>query len=160
MATTRDDELLLPRRCGLYLPGHEVHWVQAQSAGRRLSTEPPIAGHLTGVEQDGTIALDIAGEVERAWTHEPSRLAALASRARFHVSLQRGWGLLRVKRPEGDYLFYVGDADDHLDCPEKAPTGDPLDLLAQTGGFSISLDEAHEHFDGGEASSPSPPSAG
>jgi len=50
--------------------------------------------------------------------------------------------------------------DDHVDCPEKAATGDPLDLLDQTGGFSIPLDEALQHFDGGETSAPSSPSAG
>lgn len=143
-----EDELGVRRRCGLYRPGHEVHWVQALGAMRRLDTEPPIVGRLAGWEQNGTITLDIGGKVERVWNHEPNRLAGLALRVDSRVSLQPGWGLLRVESSDGHYLFYVGDPVDHLECPGSPPTGDPLDLLAQTGGFSIPAGEALRHLDG------------
>jgi hypothetical protein len=134
-----------PRRCGLYLPGHEVHWIQGLRCGNDLES-PRIDGTLISIEADGTIVLKVDGRTERAWNHEPNRLAVLAARVENHVTLQRRWGALRVPSPRGAYVFYIGDPDDHRQCPPTPPSGDPIELLIEAGGFSISMDEAIERF--------------
>ncbi len=138
---------LAPRKCGLYLPGHEVHWIQGLRSGNDTEN-PREEGNLIAVKDDGTIVFKVDGNIERAWNHQPQRIAALADRFRGgRVILHRRWGLLGV--PHGDsgtYMFYIGDPDDHRECPSEPPTGDPLDLLAETGGFSMRGEEAIEYF--------------
>src|SRR4051812_40191944 len=95
-----------PRRCGLYLPGHEVHWIQALRCGNDLQTQR-IRGRLIAVELDGTIIIDADGKITRVWNHEPDRLAWFAAEAGNNVTLQPRWGVLRVPGHDGNYIFYV-----------------------------------------------------
>ncbi|MEO5974309.1 MAG: hypothetical protein ABIQ38_03775 [Ilumatobacteraceae bacterium] len=134
------------RKCGLYLPGREVHWVQALRSGNYGET-PREDGHLSSVEDDGTIVFEVDGTLERAWNHEPRRIAYFATRSGGRIILHRRWGLLGVPdRGDGTYMFYIGDPDDHRECPAEPPTGDPLELLAETGGLSMRAEDAIEYL--------------
>lgn len=137
---------MAPRQCGLYLPGHEVHWVQGLRSANDIETSP-VQGHLVAVEDDGTIVFKVGGTIERAWNHEPQRIAAFAAKSGGRVILRRSWGILGVPHGDsGNYLFYIGDPDDHRECPSEPPTGDPLDLLAETGGLSMRAIDAIDYF--------------
>ncbi len=137
---------LEPRLCGLYLPGHEVHWVQGLRSANDIET-PREDGHLIAVEDDGTIVFKVGATIERAWNHEPQRIATFAAKSGDRVILQRRWHILGVPRGEGrTSLFCIGDPDDHRECPLEPPTGDPLDLLVETGGLSMRAADAIEYF--------------
>jgi len=141
---------MAPRKCGLYLPGHEVHWIQARLSGNDIEN-PREDGHLIAIEDDGTIVFKIDGniKIERAWNHEPKRIAAFAAQSGGRVIIHRRWHILGVpdmRQVGATFLFCIGDPDDHRECPSEPPTGDPLDLLAETGGFSMRGVDAIEYF--------------
>ncbi len=136
---------LAARKCGLYLPGHEIHWVQGLRSGNDIET-PREDGHLIAVEDDGTIVFKVDGTIKRAWNHQPQRIAAFAAKSGGRVILQQRWHVLGVPFDGGNHLFCIGDPDDHRECPSEPPTGDPWDLLAETGGFSMRAVDAIEYF--------------
>jgi hypothetical protein len=73
--------------CGLYVPGHDVHWIQALHAG--ADTENPgQPGRLIDVNIDGTLVVDVAGSQRRLWNHDPSRLGRLAARNAWTIEYQ------------------------------------------------------------------------
>lgn len=113
-----------PRRCGLYLPGHEVHWIHGLRCGNDLES-PRMDATLISVEGDGTVVLAVKGRTSRAWNHEPDRLAVLAARVDNRVILQPRWRALRVPSRDGAYIFYIGDPERHRECPPTPPRGDP-----------------------------------
>lgn len=134
--------------CGLYLPGHDIHWIQAQLAARndpktgaRREAAP---GHLLEVGPDGRVVVEVQGAVLRLWNHNPGRLEQLVARNHGQISHQPGFGLLRTASEGGNYLFCVAEADspDLRPCPETPLTGGPLELLRDAGGFSMSGPEA------------------
>ena len=129
------------RRCGLYTPGHEVHWIQGLRY--RDPEHPPVAGRLVEVGADGIIVVEIGGEVRRFWNHEPQRFAHFAARAHHHVDLQARWGMLGLPHKSGTYCFCIADPDDHRTCPETPPQGALLELMESAGGFSISAAEVN-----------------
>ena len=125
--------------CGLYLSGHDVHWIQAKLAARS-ETDLPVPGHLLEARPDGLILVEVDGGIRRLWNHNPERLER-AARGNGKISYQPRFTLLWVG---GSYLFCVVDADrpDRRSCPERPPTGDPNQLLKEAGGFSIPGPEA------------------
>lgn len=136
--------------CGLYLPGHDVHWIQAKLAAR---CEPhpktgikreATAGELLEVRPDGLVIIEVEGEVRRLWNHDSDRLKRLVARNRGEISHQPGFNLLRTRSGGGSYLFYVAEADSReiQPCPPSAPTGTLVELLKNAGGFSIRGREA------------------
>lgn len=131
------------RNCGLYIPGHDVHWIQAKR-GWSDEVNLPAPGHLAEVWPDGLVVVEIDGDVRRLWNHNPERLEALVARNRGQISHQPEWGLMSTPSDGGRYQFCVADADhpDLRPCPAHPPTGNPYELLMEAGGFSIPGSEA------------------
>lgn len=127
-------------QCGLYLPGHDVHWIQAKLAARS-ETDLAVPGHLLEARPDGLILVEVDGGIRRLWNHNPERLKRIAARDNGEISHQPRFHLLLVR---GSYVFCVVDADssERQPCPERPPTGDPIQLLKEAGGFSIPGPEA------------------
>ena len=124
------------KRCGLYAPGHEVHWIQAHRSSEDAENRPS-RGTLIDVADDGVLTVEIDGQRLSLWNHDPVRLIDVISLNGPEVSYQPRWGLLRSPHDFG-YLFCVVDAEaDRRTCPEAPPTGDLLELLESAGGFSI-----------------------
>jgi hypothetical protein len=107
-------EELLPRRCGLFTPGHEVHWIQGLRAGNDVES-PRVQGRLVSAEADGLIRIDLKGEVRTFWNHEPDRLEMVAARNANRVEVQWRWRVLRVPSNSGAYLFYLAESDERRD---------------------------------------------
>jgi hypothetical protein len=136
------------RPCGLFLPGHEVHWIQALHSGNDLEHRP-VRGHLLHVGDDGVVVVDLAGERLVLWNHDPDRLRSLVTHNGPLVSYQRRWGLLRSEHTGGSYAVCVTDADDpdRRPCPQHHLTDDQVEVptsvddlveqLLKTGGFSV-----------------------
>ncbi len=134
--------------CGLFLPGHDVHWIQVMHAGRDPENRP-VRGHLLEVGDDGVVAVDLAGGRLLLWNHDPDRLRALATQNGPAISYQRRWGLLRSEHKGGWYAICVTEAEnpDRRPCPQTHLTGDQIDgpmsvddlveQLSTTGGFSV-----------------------
>ena len=158
-------------RCGLYLPGHDVHWIQAKLAARSEVNpetgvrEEFVPGKLLEVRQDGILVVETAGVIRRLWNHDPKRFEDQAARnqgevafhprfnlmrtASKHTCLTRVFGEPRTVTLPSWRLLCVADADnpDVRPCPETPPTGDPIDLARMAGGFSISGQEALRWLD-------------
>ncbi len=122
-------DLPAPRACGLHLPGHEAHWIQARRSS--LDTDNrPVEGRVHFVARDGRIEIRVRGRIQTYWHHQPERLAVAAAHANGEVTVQWRWRLLRVRSHEGFYVFCVADVDDHRTCPHVPPSGDPPDLCS------------------------------
>jgi hypothetical protein len=130
-----------PRFCGLYLPGHEVHWIQ----GLKFSDldHPRTEGALIDVGDDGIIVVEFDDGIRRFWNHEPLRLEHFAARVNNHVERQQRWGLLGIpaKRGWSIHCFCIASPDDHRSCPNEPPTGTAFELLESAGGFTMSTAE-------------------
>lgn len=134
------------RKCGLYLPGHDVHWIQAKLSWsetpdpRTGAPKMRVPGQLLEVRPDGFLIVEIEGSLRRLWNHDSDRLATLVARNDGAILHQPGWGLLLTKSEQGNYLFCVADANDPdlRPCPSEPPTGSPMDLMLGAGGFSLS----------------------
>jgi len=55
------------RKCRIYKPGHEVHYIQSRLAGYGGRN-----GTLLTVDDDGWITVDVEGVVLRLWNHDPA----------------------------------------------------------------------------------------
>ncbi|MDP9224494.1 MAG: hypothetical protein M3P18_11700 [Actinomycetota bacterium] len=146
--------------CGFYLPGHDVHWIQAKLAGMYVfnlgaassvtserdpmpdTNRQAVPGHLLEVQPDGLVVVEVDGVVRRLWNHDPDRLQQLVARNHGEISHQPG--LLRTRSDDGSYLFCVADADnpDLRPCPVHPLTKSPVELLRKAGGFSMPGPEA------------------
>ena len=126
-------------RCGLYLPGHDVHWIQAKLSREKRDQRPTRPGQLIKTDPDGLVVVEVEGVVYRLWNHDPLRMERLVARNRGSVSYQPGAGLLRTESVLGNFLFCVADADDPelRECPSTPPAGSPFELLRTAGGFSM-----------------------
>ncbi len=131
-------------RCGLYLRGHDVHWIQAKLSVQQRSERPSRSGHLLDVQSDGLVVIEVQGVLHRLWNHDTDPMKHSADSSRGTVSYQPGFGLLRTKSAEGSYLFCVADENspDLRPCPDRLPTGTLVELLRNAGGFSIPGREA------------------
>ncbi len=130
------------RTCGLYLPGHDVHWIQALHSASDAEHRPE-AGRLLDISSDGTVVVEVAGDRRHLWYHDPDRLARLVAPNDGNVSHQPRWGLLRTPSVDGQYTFCVVDADEpgRRPCPPRPPTGNLTELLEEAGGFSLPLED-------------------
>ena len=145
--TRRRPSITRARTCGLYLPGHDVHWIQGLHSGRG-SEQPPEPGQLLEVSDDGTIRVQVGDEVRVLWNHDPWRLAGLAAYNDGAVTHQPRWRLLRTNSKDGAFCFYVADADkEHVPCPTEPPTGNPIELLDRAGGFTLPVEEVLRWLD-------------
>lgn len=129
----------LPKRCGLYLPGHEVHWIQGLHSSD-AGEVAPVPCRILAVSDDGTIAVNLAGERLELWTHDPGRLRALVAECGAAVTYQKRWRLLRVAHDGGSYCIDVTPASspERRACPTSPPRHEtPAVQLAATGGFTV-----------------------
>jgi hypothetical protein len=76
--------------CGLYTPGHDVHWIQARHAGSDTVNRAR-AGKLLEAHPDGTLVVDVAHHLYRLWHHNPSRLQRLVAENKGKVGFQPYW---------------------------------------------------------------------
>lgn len=130
--------------CGLYLRGHDVHWIQAKISDREQGERPIMSGHLLEVRSEGLVIVEVQGSIYRLWNHDTDRMRVLVAGNAGEISYQPGFGLLRTASASGSYLFCVADADspDLRPCPTSPPTGGPSELLRKAGGFSMPGPEA------------------
>ena len=125
--------------CGLYLPGHDPHWIQAKLA-HKPEAIPPESGHLLEVREDGLVVVQVQGVVHQLWNHDPARLERLAKVNRGRITYQPGFGLLTTRSgPSSRFLFCVAKVEDpdRRPCPKSPPTGSLPEVLTEAGGFSI-----------------------
>jgi hypothetical protein len=120
--------------------GHEVHWIQARKGAEDM-VDRPAPGHLLEVGSDGVVVVEVGGEIRRLWHHDFDRLERLVADDDLEIGHQPTWGLLWS---HNNGLLCVVDADSPSrgPCPTARPAADPVDLLLEAGGFSISGPEA------------------
>lgn len=76
--------------CGIYLPGHRVHYIQARKASGERG-EPAAVLEAT----ESTIVLAVAGGLRVYGNHDPRRLLLLAQ-GHPEVMLIERWHMLRI----------------------------------------------------------------
>ena len=131
-------EIGAPKTCGLYLQGHMPHWIQAKK-GWEDEVNVPLPGRFIGFQSDGTVVIEVNDNELRLWNHSPERMANAVAASDGVIKYQERWGLLIAG---GGYLFCVArSSDDHAPCPEMPPAGSPVELLKNSGGFSILVSE-------------------
>jgi hypothetical protein len=87
-------------RCGLYSPGHDVHWIQAKLSAR-AAADPSASragmwahGHLLEVCRNGFLSIEVDGRVRRLWNHDPDRLEQVVAHNLGEISHQPALGWL------------------------------------------------------------------
>ncbi len=137
------------RRCPLYLPGHNVHFIQFRLTWNEPQHDP-IPAKLLEVRDDGELTLDVDGELRRYWNHSPDDVARAMTRYDGEFELV-GYGVLKVARRfhrvgQGIPVFCVADIDSEYRYPCPNPDdplpADPIERLMKTGGFVMSGPEA------------------
>lgn len=131
-------EIRAPKACGLFLPGHSPHWIQARK-GWEDQVDVPVPGRLIGCHDDRTVNIEIDGKEIRLWNHQPERLRGAAKASNGVIRYQDRWYLLLVSNsPGGSHLFCVARwSDGHTACPQNPPVGSLVELLNTVGGFSV-----------------------
>ena len=102
------------RHCGLYRPGHEVHYIQAKLSFEDTDSRP--AGRLLEVGDDGVLLVETDNGVQRLWNHDPAGIRAIWKRMGDEVEL-RAKGMLSLVGKGGNSYFCVANPDDHVPCP-------------------------------------------
>ena len=124
------------KRCGLYLPGHEVNWIQAKKSWKDREGRP-LACRFVQSRGDGMVVIELDDQELHLWNHEPERLARSVASADGIVSYQKPWSLLITG--DGGYFSVASPPEDYVPCPEKPPTGAPLEVLRSAGGVTLPL---------------------
>ena len=128
--------------CRLFLPGHQVHWIQLRQADRDVADRPE-PGRLVSAGADGRVVVEVAGERRHLWHHRPEHLATVVAANGGVVLHQPRWGLLRCPSPSGDAeaRFCVTDHDDpeRVPCSSEDPVGDLVERLRTMGGFTVTV---------------------
>jgi hypothetical protein len=127
------------KQCGLYLPGHQVHWIQGLHAGRP-GEAAPVSCRILEITDDGTITIDLSGEPLQLWTHDPVRLRAIAAEHGTDAGYQESWRLLWIALEGGRYAIDVTPASnpERQPCPTSPPClGTLAEQLRATGGFTM-----------------------
>jgi hypothetical protein len=124
--------------CDLYIPGHEVHWIQA-----RQSSKPP---HSWGILDDVSgqvITVRFLDRVVRYRNHHAEAVLEVAQEGgRVRVSEDCGLLGIPLKKAPGDVAcFCIVDADEpwrpcSVDPPVSSLDG-LVDRMEDRGGFSI-----------------------
>jgi hypothetical protein len=125
--------------CDLYVPGHQVHYIQAKRAA--LGDDPVSWGRLDSIDREGVITVEFLDRVERYWNHRPEEIQRVAQRGD-KVRIARRWGLLSVhRRFEKLITVCIADADAPLRPCSVADGPTALDDLSERlldrGGFIV-----------------------
>jgi len=129
----------LPKQCGLYLPGHQVHWIQAFHSTDAGEIRP-VRCRILEVDDDGVLVVELAGRPLRLWTHDPLYLRAVVAKCGVDASYQERWRLLSFPSKVRKYVIDVTRESnpDRRPCPSEPPRHDTLlAQLMETGGFSV-----------------------
>jgi hypothetical protein len=103
----------------------------------------PFSVRLIEVETDGIAVIEAEGQELRLWNHEPERLMEALMAAGGIISYQPKWRLLWIPSDEGRFAFSVaGPPDNHVPCPVVPPSGSPMELLQEAGGFTLQIGNA------------------
>lgn len=141
-----------PKHCGLYLPGHDTHWIQGNRSLRDLDHRPT-KGRMIDVADDGILTIEINGREITLWNHDPAYVRDTIDLNGLTISYQAWWGLLRSLGDSGaDFCVRLAD-DEHRPCPEESPIGNPIELLESAGGFSISAGSSEVAVSGKDSDS-------
>ena len=102
------------RPCGIYSPGHRVHFIQARKAAAEEG-EPATLLRI----RESTIVLAVGGGVRVYGNHDPRRVQAIAERLGEEVSLIDRWHVLRIAGGPQRWLFsLVGNGPPRRRCDE------------------------------------------
>ncbi|HZD65463.1 MAG TPA: hypothetical protein VE152_05150 [Acidimicrobiales bacterium] len=129
------------KHCGLYIPGHTVHFIQAKRSSRE-EEYPPASGEVTGMEGN-MITVALADGTHRYRNHEVPRLAEILGGTTGPVVVQWGLHLLKVAGDRGSwYCFAIADADEPWRPCDSEPLGsaDPrsvVERLLTHGGVMV-----------------------
>jgi hypothetical protein len=134
-------EIRTPKTCGIFKPGHNPHWIQIHRATQDKDNVP-MPGRLIEVSDDGSVLIEVQWKVLRLWNHDVERLVEAINAADGLLTYQDHWGLLWVPGDNGQFVFCSTQSKDHVSCPNEAPSGTPVELLASAGGFTISGETA------------------
>ena len=112
-------------RCPLYLPGHNVHWIQARLTWNEPKHDP-IPAKLRLVRADGEFTVEVDGEIRRYWTHDPQQLTRAMNR--YDVFELVGYGVLTVPRElrrvgQPFPMFCITEPDSKYRSPCPGPDG-------------------------------------
>lgn len=130
-------EIRAPKRCGLFHPGHEAHFVQCFQAIKD-ETNLSSLGELIEARTDGTTAIKVDGQELYLWNHEPERIAEAIAISGNIIEFQPRWGLLWIPSTAGRYAFCVAPSpDDHVQCPAQFKAGSPRQKLGTYGRFIV-----------------------
>jgi hypothetical protein len=124
--------------CGLYTPGHQVHWIQAKLAWEGDPSEY-LEGALLEVDDDGWITLQVDGKALRFWNHDPARARECFEASEGRVGLP-GNSVLHAPHEDGRYCICISTNGPTPCLPAPPSTPDPLELVEQMrthGGFSV-----------------------
>jgi hypothetical protein len=124
--------------CGLYTPGHHVHFIQAKKAweGDQANYRN---GRLVSVDDGGWITVEVGADILRFWNHDPKRAKLCFAASAGHVGLP-GWGLLHAPDKGDRYCICVSTEGPTPCVPPPPPTTDPAELVKQLetyGGFMV-----------------------
>ena len=134
----RPSDLILPKPCLSYRPGHRVHWIQGLHSVNKGEDANHVRCSITEVDDDGwfTLVLLDTGERKRRWHHS---VPALHERADLHLRVhERYWIIRKVSGPSNPISIY----DKPTPCVFEEPTGPLHERLETHGGFSIPGPEA------------------
>ena len=110
-------EIQTPKTCGLYLPGHIPHWIQARK-GWEDTVNLPLPGRLVSVSDDGAVTIEVGDRQLTLWNHRPQRVEQAAERSDGTVAYQARWHLLHLPSSGGArFLFSVATPfEEHVAC--------------------------------------------
>jgi hypothetical protein len=124
--------------CDLYIPGHEVHWIQA-----RQSSKPPHSWGVLDEVSGQVITVRFLDRVVRYRNHHTEGVLEVAQEgARVRVSEDCGLLGIPLKNAPGHVAcFCIVDADEPWRPCGVAPSvrslDDLLDRIEDRGGFGI-----------------------
>jgi hypothetical protein len=133
--------------CGLYKPGHDVHYIQA-----KLASECDPANYRTGevvsVDDDGWITLAADGEVLRLWNHDPARARQCFKESVGRVGLP-GRSLLHAPTATGRYCICIAQEATRCALASSADLSAAglVERLITHGGFLLPAAEIVRHLD-------------
>lgn len=137
---------LRPRRCGLYLPGHEVHWIQAKKSAEERT--PPERAKLVAVEGDDLVVVRMVGlrEYRCYHSHEVPRLVEAAGGFERAVEVQQRWGILWTGGGRFCVCRYGREWSPCPETPLTLPAGpvgaeELVRLVRERGGFSLPMSQ-------------------
>ena len=137
-----------PKRCGLFKPGHNPHWIQLSRASEDQDN-PPVPVRLLDTRSDGTFLIEIEQKEQWFWNHDLVRLNEAMTRANRALYYQASWGLLWVPGGGGRYAFCPAKNGEPVECPTELPTGTPAELLRRAGGFTVAASDVTSFIERG-----------